>query len=212
MSCGTRTQQTVRAILTAPNSSVPSLNAGTAPLRTAGDVTCSVACHSATLRQPAPSPVLRLLWLGTPLPNLPARAPAADAFTEVLLSYCAAGSCVLHFRIPLLRALRSCSWRPLTTAGHPVRPSVPSPSSKNPGSGTPQPHRTANYALPPAVHLCRACSISATEETVPTPPSNVYSGQHRFSCLQRWANHPRTTRGTDEGPTIAAEAADTAIL
>jgi hypothetical protein len=42
----------------------------------------AVACGSATLRQPAPSPVLRLLWLGTPLPNLPARASAADAFTE----------------------------------------------------------------------------------------------------------------------------------
>ncbi|WP_217201427.1 hypothetical protein [Streptomyces buecherae] len=46
---------------------------------------CSVAGESTTLRQPAPSPVLRLLWLGTPLPNLPVRAPAADAFTEVLL-------------------------------------------------------------------------------------------------------------------------------
>jgi hypothetical protein len=32
-----------------------------------------VASRSATLRQPAPSPVLRLLWLGTPLPNLPMR-------------------------------------------------------------------------------------------------------------------------------------------
>ncbi|GGV85407.1 hypothetical protein GCM10010228_64740 [Streptomyces massasporeus] len=42
--------------------------------------------NSATLRQPAPSPVLRLLRLGTPLPNLPVRAPAADAFTEVLLT------------------------------------------------------------------------------------------------------------------------------
>ncbi|MFD9429213.1 hypothetical protein ACFWCW_42775, partial [Streptomyces sp. NPDC060054] len=55
---------------------------GTALLRTAGDANCSVACDSATLRQPAPSPVLRLLWLGTPLPNLPVRTPAADAFTE----------------------------------------------------------------------------------------------------------------------------------
>jgi hypothetical protein len=32
-------------------------------LRTAGDANYSVACDSATLRQPAPSPVLRLLWL-----------------------------------------------------------------------------------------------------------------------------------------------------
>jgi hypothetical protein len=36
-----------------------------------------VASLGATLRQPAPSPVLHLLWLGTPLPNLPARASAA---------------------------------------------------------------------------------------------------------------------------------------
>lgn len=55
-------------------------------LPTAGDATCSATCHSATLRQPAPLPVLHLLWLGTPLPNLPVRAPAADAFTEVLLT------------------------------------------------------------------------------------------------------------------------------
>ncbi|MDH6222236.1 hypothetical protein M2283_009585 [Streptomyces pseudovenezuelae] len=55
-------------------------------LRTAGDANCSAACGSAALRQPAPSPVLRLLWLGTPLPNLPVRASAADAFTEVLLT------------------------------------------------------------------------------------------------------------------------------
>lgn len=41
-----------------------------------------VAWDSATLRQSAPSPVLRLLRLGTPLPNLPVRAPAADAFTR----------------------------------------------------------------------------------------------------------------------------------
>ena len=52
-----------------------------------------VASNSATLRQPAPSPVLRLLWLGTPLPNLPVRAPAADAFTEVLLTDFTAGYC-----------------------------------------------------------------------------------------------------------------------
>ncbi|MFD3870820.1 hypothetical protein [Streptomyces sp. NPDC058623] len=46
-----------------------------------------VARPGATLRQPAPSPVLHLLWLGTPLPNFPVRAPAVDAFTEVLLTY-----------------------------------------------------------------------------------------------------------------------------
>ena len=79
--------------------------AGTALLRTAGDANCSVASYSATLRQPAPSPVLRtLLWLGTPLPNLPVRAPAADAFTEVLLTDFTAEYCGLH--LPVLPPLR----------------------------------------------------------------------------------------------------------
>ena len=40
--------------------------------------------------------------------------------------------------------LRYCSWRPLITAGHPARPSVPSPSCNNPGFETPPPHRPAN--------------------------------------------------------------------
>ncbi|BAC67952.1 hypothetical protein SAVERM_243 [Streptomyces avermitilis MA-4680 = NBRC 14893] len=87
-----------------------------------------MACDSAALRQPAPSPVLRLLWLRTPLPNLPVRASAADAFTEVLLTDFTAGYCELHLRV---LPLRYCSRRPLITAGHPVRSSVPSPSSNN---------------------------------------------------------------------------------
>ncbi|GAA0444962.1 hypothetical protein GCM10009544_04680 [Streptomyces stramineus] len=88
-----------------------------------------MTCDSATLRQPAPLPVLRLRWLRTPLPDFPVRAPAADAFTEVLLTDLTAGY---------------CSWRPLITAGHPVRPSAPSPSCNNPGFGTPPPHRPAH--------------------------------------------------------------------
>ncbi|MBB4885886.1 hypothetical protein [Streptomyces netropsis] len=55
-----------------------------------------MASNSATLRQPAPSPVLHLLRLGTPLPNCPMRASAADAFTEVLLTDFTAGYCELH--------------------------------------------------------------------------------------------------------------------
>ena len=141
-----------RAILMAPGSSVlPSginhLSSGV--LRTAGDAHCSAACDSATLRQPAPSPIVRLLRLGTPLPNLPVRAPAADAFTEVLLTqlHCW-GYCALHLLVLPLRELRYCSWRPLITAGHPVRSSVPSPLGNHFGFGTPPPHRTAhcNYA------------------------------------------------------------------
>ena len=45
-----------------------------------------MACGSATLRQPALVPVLRLLWLRAPLPDFPVRASAADAFTGVLLT------------------------------------------------------------------------------------------------------------------------------
>ena len=133
-----------RAILMALGSSVlPSVinhlpngglrTAGTALLRVADDANYSVASHSATLRQPAPSPVLLLLWLRTPLPNFPVRAPAADAFTEVLLTGFTAGYCELHLRVLPLRYLPYCSRRPLITAGHPVRSSVPSPSYDNPG-------------------------------------------------------------------------------
>ncbi|AWZ08633.1 hypothetical protein DRB96_35420 [Streptomyces sp. ICC1] len=68
-----------------------------------------MAWLSATLRQPAPSPFLQLLWLGTPLPNFPMRAPAADAFTEVLLHS-------LHCWVLLLPLYREplCTARDLT--------------------------------------------------------------------------------------------------
>jgi hypothetical protein len=178
-----------RAILMAPGSSVLPSGTNCLPsggLRTAGDANCSVACDSATVRQPAPSPVLRLLWLGTPLPNFPVRASAADAFTEVLLTDFTAGYCELHLRV---LPLRYCSRRPLITAGHPVRSSVPSPSCNNPGFGTPPPHRPANcncvYCCP-AVRLCQALlSLWATRETITTPPPNVYSSQHRFSRVRQ---------------------------
>lgn len=105
----------------------------------------AVAMESATPRQPAPSPVLRLLWLGTPLPNLPVRAPAARRLYRGTTRN-------------TLRVLRHCSWRPLITAGHPVRPSVPSPSCDNLASEL---HRhtvlrtTTSYCCP-AVHFWRA--------------------------------------------------------
>ena len=89
-----------RAILMMPSSSVHPSGITHSPnggMRNAGDANRSVACGSATLRQPAPSPVLHLLWLGTPPPNLPVRAPAADAFTEVLPTYITAGSCKLRW-------------------------------------------------------------------------------------------------------------------
>ena len=111
MSCGTRAQsfrpgdpdgaRLLRSSLLI--NYLPNGGLHTPVLRTTGDTNYSAACDSATLRQPALSPVLRLLWLRTPLPNLPARAPAADAFTEVLLSYFAAGYCELHLRVLHLR-------------------------------------------------------------------------------------------------------------
>lgn len=194
MSCGTRAQTSARAILMAPGSSVLPSGINHLPsgvLRTAGDANYLVACDSATLRQPAPSPVLRLLWLRTPLPNLPVRASAADAFTEVLLTDFTAGYCDLHLRV---LPLRHCSRRPLITAGHPVRSSVPSPSCNNPGFETPPPHRPANcncvYCCP-AVRVCQAPrSLCATRETIATQPPNVYSDQHRFSRVRQGDSRP----------------------
>lgn len=134
-------------------------------LRTAGDTNCSAACDSAALRQPAPSPVLRLLWLGTPLPNLPVRASAADAFTEVLLTYFTAGYYELHLQVP---PLRSCSRRPLITAGHPVRSPVASPSCNRSGFATPPPHRPANctcgYCSARQFVSARPCCLSGLRE------------------------------------------------
>ncbi|WP_202919868.1 hypothetical protein [Streptomyces adustus] len=68
------------------------INYSLTELRTAG------GSNSATLRQPALSPVVRLLGLGAPLPNLPVRASAADAFTEVLLTDFTAGYCEVQLR------------------------------------------------------------------------------------------------------------------
>jgi hypothetical protein len=108
-----------------------------------------------------------------------------------------AGYCEPHLLPALL--LRSCSWQPLITAGHPVRSSVPSPPCNRPGSGTPPPHRpahcTCGYCYP-AVRLCRALLISATRETIPTPPPNVYSGYSRFCSVRGGAKLPRAPGST----------------
>lgn len=143
--------------------------AGTALLRTAGDANCSVACDSATLRQPAPSPVLRLLWLRTPLPNFPERAPAADAFTEVLLTR-------LHCWVLLTAAPDHCGppgpvVSPVAVLQQPwLRNSTTAPSCA-----------LQLRVLLPAVRFCQALlSLWATRETITTPPPNVYYGRHRF--------------------------------
>jgi hypothetical protein len=95
----------------------------------------------------------------------------------------AAGYCELH-----LRVLRYCSRRPLITAGHPVRSSVPSPPCNNPGFETPPPHRPAHCNCVTAARQfvsARALLISATRETITTRLTNVYPGQHRFPIARR---------------------------
>ncbi|PJM97530.1 hypothetical protein CG719_01090 [Streptomyces sp. CB01373] len=95
------------------------------------------------------------------------------------------GTANFHLRV---LPLRYCSWRPLITAGHPVRSSVPSPSCNRSGFGTPPPHRSANCNCGIAARQFISAGprmISATRETITTPPPNVYSGWHRFPCARR---------------------------
>jgi hypothetical protein len=81
---------------------------------------CTVACGSATLRQPAPSPVLLLHWLSAPLPNFPVRTSAADAFTGVLLTDFTAARQFVSARSCFLSVLREklypCNHRMSTPA------------------------------------------------------------------------------------------------
>lgn len=150
-----------------------------------------MASNSATLRQPAPSPVLRLLWLGTPLPNLPVRAPAADAFTEVLLTDFTAGCCEPSLAgtataVLLMAAPDHCG--PPGAVVSPVavlqplwlRNSTTAPSCE-------LQLRTAARQFISAGPLL----ISATTKTLTTPSTNVYSGGYRFSCAGRRGTPPR---------------------
>jgi hypothetical protein len=92
-----------RAILTVPGSSVLPSEISHLP---SGTAYYTAACGSAALRQPAPSPVLRLLWLRAPLANFPVRASAADAFTGVLLPNFAAARQFISARPYCLSGLR----------------------------------------------------------------------------------------------------------
>jgi len=98
-----------RAILMAPGSSVlPSginhLPSGYCVLL--GTASYPVARGSARASAASPPPVLRLLWLRTPLPNFLVRASAADAFTGVLLTACAAARQSVSARPCCLSGLR----------------------------------------------------------------------------------------------------------
>ncbi|MCF4141096.1 hypothetical protein L1856_36195 [Streptomyces sp. Tue 6430] len=115
-----------------------------------------VASNSATLRQPAPSPVLRLLWLGTPLPNIPMRAPAADAFTEVLLTDFAAGYCELSLTGTATAVLLMAAPDHCGPPGPVVSPvAVLQPLWLRNSTTAPSCELQLRYCCP-AVHLCRA--------------------------------------------------------
>ncbi|TXS22333.1 hypothetical protein EAO71_25005 [Streptomyces sp. ms191] len=60
-------------------------------------------------------------------------------------------------RVLPLRQPRYCSRRPLITAGHPVRPSAPSPSCNDPGFETPPPYRPTHCNCG---HRCPAVRLS----------------------------------------------------
>ena len=96
-------------------------------------------------------------------------------------------------RYCLLRELRYFPRRPPITAGHPVRPSAPSPSGNHSGFGTPPPHRPAT-AVTTAWQFISAGphSISTTRETIATPSPNVYSSRDRFPHIFRRDCHPRS--------------------
>ena len=92
-----------RAILTVPGSSVLPSEISHLP---SGTAYYAAAFDSAALRQPAPSPVLLLLWLRTTLPDFPVRASAADAITGVLLTDFAAARQFISARPYCLSGLR----------------------------------------------------------------------------------------------------------
>ncbi len=123
-------------------------------LRSAGTAYCSSGLCQHRCHSPAASPVARpasaLAW------NPTAGPPGARARSRRLHRGTAHS---LH--------CWSCSWRPLITAGHPVRSSVPSPSCNCSGFETPPPNRPAycNCVMRPttattyfclAVRVCRA--------------------------------------------------------
>jgi hypothetical protein len=158
-------------------------------LRTAGDATCSVACHSATLRQPAPSPVLRLLWLRTPLPNLPVRASAADAFTEVLLTDCTAGYCELHLRVLLTAAPDHCGppgpvVSPVTVLQPWLRNSTTAPSC------TLQLHTAARQFV-----SARPCCLSGYKRNHNHTTAQCLLQPEQVFWVRRGGNRPRAAIG-----------------
>jgi hypothetical protein len=216
MSCGTRTRKAARAILMASTSSVHSLIAGTALLRTTGDanywwpVTAphfgsqprrpSCVCsglepHCRTSRCARPQP--------TPSPRYCSLTPLLGTATAVLLT-AAPDHCGPPGPVVSPVAVLQQPW---------LRNSTTAPSCA----------LQLRY-FSPAVRVCRALrSLWVTRETITTPLANVYSGQDRFSgvsgeawsreamegragqSLQKAEDQPTTGRRTrDRRPVSAA--------
>src|SRR4051794_40404081 len=122
-----------------------------------------VAWNSATLRQPAPLPVVHLLWLRTPLPNFPVRAPAVRRLYRGTTRNCTAGTAVL-----LVAAPDHCG--PPGPAVSPVAV-LQQPWLREPHRRTVLHTATAYYC--PAVHLCRA-PLDLGYERMSTPANTDF--------------------------------------
>ena len=123
--------------------------------------------------------------LEPPLPNLPVRASAADAFTEVLLTDFAAG----YFEPSLTGTATAALLMAAPDHCGPPGPVVSPVAALQPlwlRNSTTAPScelqlRTAARQFISAGPLL----ISATRETITTPPTHVYCGWHRFPCTRR---------------------------
>lgn len=169
-----------RAILMALNSSV-SYPLNHLPVllhcELLGDAYCSVTCESATPSAASPVAVLQVLWLGTPLPNLPVRTPTARRLHRGT----APGPAAVSLRYCLTAAPDHCG---------PPGPRVSSVAVLHLlwlRNSTTEPSnilqlRSCVYcgAAPGSSSLPGPAVLWATRETITTPPPNVYSSHHSF--------------------------------
>ena len=149
------------------------------------------ACDSAALRQPAPL----CICSGTPLPNFPVRASAADAFTEVLHTA----------SLPVLRTALADTAVLLTAAPDhcgPPGPVVSPVAVLQPlwlRNSTTAPSCALQLRIPPPGSSCLPGPVPlwATRENITTTPPNVYSRERRFPHVHREDNRPRTGHRAD---------------
>jgi hypothetical protein len=176
MSCGTRTRQAARAILMASTSSVHSLIAGTALLRTAGDAN---------------------YWRPVTAPLFGSQPRHPSCVCSGLEPHCRTSQCARPQPTPSpryrsLTSLLGTATAVLLTAA-PDHCGPPGPVV-SPVAVLQQPWLQNSTTAPscalqlrylsPAVRVCRALrSLWVTRETITTPLTNVYSGQDRFPCV-----------------------------